>query len=82
MKKDRKIHLDFVIDKLTKNMGYIKEPKGVDLVINSRPITKEEGLEISEYIRAYKAKHAQKKGPAKRTKSTKTSQGNLIANSI
>lgn len=60
-------------------MGYIKEPKGVDLVINSRAITKEEELEISEYIRAYKAKHAKKQVPAKRTKSTKTSRKKFIS---
>jgi hypothetical protein len=41
-------------------MGHIKEPTGVDLVINSRPLTKEEETAVSEYIRAYKAKHSHK----------------------
>ena len=41
-------------------MGYIKEPKGVDFVINSRPLTKAEEIAISEYIREYKAKHLYK----------------------
>ncbi len=39
-------------------MGHIKEPAGVDFVINSRPLTKDEEIAISEYIRNYKAKHA------------------------
>ena len=47
-------------------MGHIKEPNGVDFVINSRPLTKEEEISISEYIRAYKAKHSRKKGASKR----------------
>jgi len=47
-------------------MGHIKEPDGVDLVINSRPLTKEEETAISEYIRAYKAKHSQRQPQIKR----------------
>ena len=42
-------------------MGHIKEPEGVDLVIKSRPLTNEEEIAISNYIRAYKAKHSPKK---------------------
>jgi hypothetical protein len=41
-------------------MGHIKEPDGVDFVINSRPLTKVEEDAISEYIRSYKAKQAAK----------------------
>ena len=41
-------------------MGHIKEPAGVDFVINSRPLTKDEEIAISEYIRAYKSKQTQK----------------------
>jgi hypothetical protein len=48
---------------------HIKEPEGVDFVINSRSLTKDEEIAISNYIRAYKAKHAQKTTKAKRTKS-------------
>jgi hypothetical protein len=51
-------------------MGHIKEPDGVDFVIQSRPLTKEEELAISNYIRAYKAKHSAKKGTSKRNTST------------
>jgi len=47
-------------------MGHIKEPEGVDFVINSRPLTKEEEAAISEYIRLYKAKPSHKT-PNKRT---------------
>lgn len=39
-------------------MGYIKEPKGVDFIIKSRPLTKEEELIISEHIRNYKLKNS------------------------
>lgn len=46
-------------------MGHIKEPDGVDFVINSRPLTKEEETAISEYIRAYKKKHFNKQGATK-----------------
>ena len=47
-------------------MGHIKEPKGIDLVINSRPLTKDEEIGISDYIRAYKAKHRGKQSSIKR----------------
>ena len=50
-------------------MGHIKEPDGVDFVINSRPLTIEEELAISNYIRAYKAKHSSKKAPSKKATS-------------
>ncbi len=55
-------------------MGYIKEPPGVDFVINSRPLTKKEELAISEYIKAYKAKQANKKVSAKQTKTPEISR--------
>jgi hypothetical protein len=42
-------------------MGYIKEPKGVDFIIKSKPLTDKERAAISEFIRQYKAKHAAKK---------------------
>lgn len=42
-------------------MGYIKEPKGVDFIIQSKPLTNEERAAISEYIRNYKSKHKAKR---------------------
>ena len=48
-------------------MGHIKEPDGVDFVINSRPLTKNEEIAISEYIRSYKAMHTHKPVTTKRT---------------
>lgn len=56
-------------------MGHIKEPDGVDLVINSRPLTKEEETAISEYIRAYKAKTSHKTS-TKRTARKTSAQRN------
>lgn len=53
-------------------MGHIKEPAGVDFVIKSRPMTKDEEIAISEYIRAYKIKHTKKKDSTIRTKGTTT----------
>jgi len=47
-------------------MGHIKEPDGVDFVINSRLLTKDEEIAISEYIRAYKAKHSHRQVPTKK----------------
>ena len=42
-------------------MGHIKEPEGVDFVIKSRALTKEEEIAISNYIHAYKARHSGKR---------------------
>ncbi len=38
-------------------MGHIKEPKGIDFIIQSRPLTKAEELGISEHIKNYKLKN-------------------------
>lgn len=35
-------------------MGFIKEPKGVDFIIQSKPLTDKERKEISKYIAEYK----------------------------
>ena len=42
-------------------MAHIKEPKGVDFVIASDPLTDKARQEISEFIRNYKNKTANKK---------------------
>ena len=41
-------------------MGHIKEPKGVDFIIQSEPLTDEERKAISEFIRKDKEKNASK----------------------
>jgi hypothetical protein len=41
-------------------MGFIKEPKGVDFIIESKPLTDKDRKEISNYIRDYKAIQAKK----------------------
>lgn len=41
-------------------MGHIQEPKNVDLIIESPPLTEQERKEISEYIERLK-KERQKK---------------------
>jgi len=42
-------------------MGHIKEPKGVDFVIASDPLTDKARQEITDFIRNYKNKRANKK---------------------
>ena len=42
-------------------MGHIKEPKGVDFIIESDPLTDKARQEISEFIRNYKNKSTNKK---------------------
>jgi hypothetical protein len=42
-------------------MGHIKEPKGVDFVIASEPLTDKARKEISEFIRNYKNSSVDKK---------------------
>jgi hypothetical protein len=42
-------------------MGYIKEPKGVDFIIKSEPLTDKERIAISQYIADCKKKENVKK---------------------
>ena len=60
-------------------MGHIKEPEGVDFVINSRPLTKKEEAAISEFIRAYKAKNSNKQIPTKLTRRRKITPEKVMA---
>ena len=56
-------------------MGLIREPEGVDFVVNSRPLTKKEEELLSKFIREAKAKRTKKlssrKATTKRTTSTR-----------
>ena len=54
-------------------MGYIKEPEGVDFVINGKPLTDKQKKEISEFIVADKKCISEIK--TRRTKSTNRLQG-------
>lgn len=58
-------------------MGHIKEPDGVDFVINSRTLTKEEEIAISNYIRAYKAKFSRRQLVTK--KATRITRKKVVA---
>jgi len=59
-------------------MGLIREPEGVDFVINSRPLTKKEQEALSNFIKANKEKRrkrllSKKQGTMQRTtKKSKT----------
>jgi hypothetical protein len=46
-------------------MGHIKEPKGVDFVIASEPLTDKARQEISAFIRNYKNNKTNKKAKSK-----------------
>ncbi|MEO6582724.1 MAG: hypothetical protein ABIO05_00275 [Ferruginibacter sp.] len=53
-------------------MGYIKEPDGIDFVINGKPLTKKQKQAISEFINADKERLAKSKN--RRKKSTTRQQ--------
>jgi len=59
-------------------MGLIREPLDVDFVVDPRPLTDKEKKQISDYIRAYKARHA-KKHTSKRTLRTLTPRQKVTA---
>jgi len=48
-------------------MGHIKEPKSIDFLIQSEPLTEKDRAEISKFIADYKAKNT----PTKLTKTKK-----------
>jgi hypothetical protein len=56
-------------------MGYIKEPKGVDFVIKSNPLTDKDRNEISNLIADYKKKSKK----IKENKTIKTSRKKVAA---
>lgn len=51
-------------------MGYIKEPEGVDFIIQSKPLTDKERKEISKFIQEYKAKNPAKSTEGKSRRSS------------
>lgn len=65
----------FVDDENRNNMGYIKEPKGVDFVFESTPLTKADKKRINDTIALYKATGKITKVPIpKRFKRTTTAK--------
>ena len=55
-------------------MGHIKEPDGVDFIINGKPLTDKEKRAISEFIKADKARRALLKKRQTKTKSKRRSK--------
>ncbi len=54
-------------------MGHIKEPKGIDFIIESKPLTNKERNEISELIKTLKKKKTVRKvRPAGKKKTTES----------
>lgn len=56
-------------------MGHIKEPAGIDFIIQSKPLTDEDRAAIGEFIRNYKAKQRDKRS----NRSTKRTINNKIS---
>lgn len=54
-------------------MGYIKEPEGVDFVINGKPLTNKQKKEISEFIKADKKRLSELK--MRKTRGTNRQKG-------
>lgn len=52
-------------------MGHIKEPKGIDFIIKSEPLTSADRKMISEYILNYKQKIVKKTTVTKKAVRTK-----------
>jgi hypothetical protein len=52
-------------------MNLIKEPKGIDFIIQSPPLSDEEKKEISDFIANKKAKKNSIKKPSKKQSATK-----------
>jgi hypothetical protein len=57
-------------------MGHIKEPKGIDFVIKSEPLTSADRKMISEYILNYKQKIVKKTIVTKKAVKSKRSLQN------
>jgi len=49
-------------------MGHIKEPKDIDLTIESKPLTANERIAISKHIADYKEKHTKKQSEKNKSK--------------
>jgi hypothetical protein len=60
---------NILIDKYfkTHDMGYVKEPEGIDFVIQGKPLTVQQKQALSEYIKADKKKQAQSKTANKKS---------------
>lgn len=52
-------------------MGFIKEPEGIDFVIKSRTLTKEEEIALSKFIAESKARDKKKTATKKTISKTK-----------
>ena len=60
-------------------MGLIREPLDVDFTVDPRPLSKEEREQISNYIIAYKAKHANREFPKNKTHKNLPSRKKVVA---
>jgi hypothetical protein len=57
-------------------MGFIREPKGVDFVIKSGPLTDKKRQEISKFIADYKTKHKRRRLPKRKTSASRERSAN------
>lgn len=52
-------------------MGHIPEPKGVDFIIQSPPLSDKERIELSEFIKRRKTELGQKPSTSKKSRAKK-----------
>ncbi len=60
-------------------MGYIKEPLGVDFVINGKPLTDKQKLAISAFIKADKERLAKPQKPKRGSKKALPGRAKTLA---
>ena len=59
-------------------MGYIKEPKGIDFIIQSAPLTDEARQAFSSFIAADKARRKKEAGSKRKTARAPKSEGRSV----
>ncbi len=59
-------------------MGYIKEPEGIDFIIQSKPLTDKDREQISKFIQEYKRKNHSKKNKTSANRKEKKTATNKV----
>ncbi len=59
-------------------MGHIAEPKGVDFIIKSPPLTDEERKELSEFIKKRKAESKKKLSSKRKSRAKEKPAANRV----
>ena len=59
-------------------MGLIKEPEGIDFIINSKPLTKEQEVQLSKFIAKRKLEIAEIEKSRRSAKASESLPGDLL----